>query len=251
MKKIRLTISLVSLFLVSTLIQSCNTDDDNTSYYAQLGTVSKTANTESSWIIKGDTYGNSLITNSQALIQTGTDSIGQRILCYFTCDNDNDMNNITLYNVYKVLTKKIDIVDDATDVNTEFGNNTINIVGANASDEHLNIYFEIQGYNVGAKHRISLVGLESSLPDKDGNINLQLCHNAFDDQQIENRNGYVSYTLESIPGFTDGTLKSVSISYKKNENESGTFKVKLKEKKSLKSTTFSSNMNSAHLQMIN
>ncbi len=220
MKKIRHFIFAAAVMALSPIMQSCLDDDDSTPYYSELGTViSNSENNKSQ--VKGDEYGISTITNRDILKSFKVDSVGQRMLYTFVEDKNNDKDrvdsevskqNIRIYDIYKVLTKKMNVLDKDTEEDI-YGDDPIAITAKYVSEAHLNIRFQVRGSNSNIRHRISLVGTPDAAPNADGVLNLEFRHNDEGDSPYEIKWGFVSFTLESIPGYTEGTLKKIILSY--------------------------------------
>ena len=219
MKKLKkLLLSLLLLLSVS-FIQSCSVDDNDINYITEFGTVSHLAQNDNEYYqFNGDHYGLSNLLNKNALKYTQTDSVGQRVLYTYCVEQENKNStipqnakqNIRIYDIYKILTKKMNTLDPSLE-NDDFGKDPIHINGMYISSEHLNIQFSIRRNSPNIAHRISLVGMEGVEPDENGVLNLDLRHNMFDDNPYHLNTGYVSYTLESIPGYNEGTLKKLII----------------------------------------
>ena len=68
-------------------------------------------------------------------------------------------------------------------------------------------------------HSISLLIAKDAQPDARGYLSAELRHDAADDLQLNANSGYVSFTLENMPGFKEGTLKGFKIKTKTIKNE--------------------------------
>ena len=225
MSKLKNLILSTVLIASATFIQSCS-DDENIEYITEIGTVSYISNNESEQTqVNGDYNGLSNILNKNALKYAQSDSVGQRILYTYIIEADNKSaalpqnakQSIKIYDIYKVLTKKMDTYNPDTQTDN-FGNDNISINWMYISSAHLNIQFTIRRSSSSIAHRISLVALEGSKPDENGVLHLELRHNKFNDDPYINNIGYVSYTLESIPGYKDGTLKKLIITCKNSDS---------------------------------
>ena len=56
-----------------------------------------------------------------------------------------------------------------------------------------------------------MVIAKDARPDAQGYLSAELRHDAAGDLQINANSGYVSFTLENMPGFKEGTLKGFKI----------------------------------------
>ncbi|WP_455673289.1 NigD1/NigD2 family lipoprotein [Phocaeicola sp.] len=236
MKKVKSIFFATALLVSSSFMQSCLDDNDNVPDFIELGTVIATSNGGSTEpIVEGDVYGKSYITNKNVLKDQEVDVEGQRILYRFiesktngTTDTNDDTKkqSISIFELYKVLTKPMDILaEDGDDV---YGDDPINILGAYASAEHLNIQYQLLMGDPDIKHRISLVGAPDTTPDAEGYITVDFRHNAEGDNGGVMRWAYVSYTLESLPGYKEGKLKGLNIRFNSIYGGTSTHKVAIK-----------------------
>ena len=120
--------------------------------------------------------------------------------------------------VNKVLTKEPVFVED-NDAK-DYGTDPIEISGQSISKAHLNLrYTFLNGGNHLIPHSISLLIAKDAQPDARGYLSAELRHDAADDLQLNANSGYVSFTLEHMPGFKEGTLKGFKIKTKTIKNE--------------------------------
>jgi hypothetical protein len=87
----------------------------------------------------------------------------------------------------------------------------------------------IIGFSLSIPHRISLVCKEGAEPDGNGNLEVEFRHNSNSDKPLDLKAGYVSYTLESIPGYNDGTLKKLTIVSKSFDSSSRKIEIKIND----------------------
>lgn len=217
-------------------MQSCLDDDsDYVPDFMELGTVISTSNDGTAEpVVEGDIYGKSHITNRSVLKDAGVDTEGQRIMYRFVeskssiaSDNDDPKQAISIFYIYKVLTKPMDVL--AAGEEDVYGNDPIRILGMYNSAKHLNIQYQIRIGDRDTKHRISLVAPPDAIPDKDGYLTVEFRHNAEGDTASEQVWGYVSYTLESLPGYKEGQLKGLNIRYKSGYGEDAIEKIAIKK----------------------
>lgn len=220
MKKVKNIFYAAILLISASFMQSCLDDNDYVPDFIELGTVTSTSNDGTTEpIVEGDIYGTSYITNKNVLKNSEADIEGQRIMYRFvesklnetTENSDAKKQSISIFELYKVLTKPMDVLTEGEE--DVYGDDPINIIGAYVSAKHLNIQFQMQNNDQEIKHRISLVGTPETAPDTDGYITVDFRHNAEGDMANNLSWGYVSYTLESLPGYKDGKLKGLNIKY--------------------------------------
>ncbi|MGL5273475.1 MAG: hypothetical protein ACRC8J_08355, partial [Phocaeicola sp.] len=231
------SILLASCIVTTVSLSSCLNDNENITYFTELGTVRVTSKEASLPVVEGDIYGKSTITNKSILSHYDADSIGQRIMYTFSEDKTTqDVSTdqvIRIYELYRVLTKPMDTLsEDEEDV---YGTDKVNIIGSYVSEEHLNIQFQVFANDRTIKHRISLVDTKGAYIDEKGFIHLEFRHNAEKDTQRELNWGFVSYTLASIPGYKEGTLKGFKIEYKSIYEGTVTKTIEMKSKEESKS----------------
>ena len=102
----------------------------------------------------------------------------------------------------------------------DYGTDPIEISGQSISKAHLNLrYTFLNGGNHLIPHSISLLIAKDAQPDARGYLSAELRHDAADDLQLNANSGYVSFTLENMPGFKEGTLKGFKIKTKTIKNE--------------------------------
>ncbi|MGL4851106.1 MAG: hypothetical protein ACRC3Z_00405 [Phocaeicola sp.] len=216
MKIEKMKISLFASFVATALtLSSCLNDGDATNYFTELGTVRVVASDANLAVVEGDVYGKSTITNSNVLSHYEANSEGQRIM--YTFSEDQTSQSVTtdqvirIYELYRVLTKPMDVLNAGEE--DVYGDDKVNIVSYYLSDEHLNIQFQLLAQDRTIKHRISLVDTEGAYVDEQGYLHLEFRHNAENDRPVQLNWGFVSYTLNSIPGYEEGVLKGFKISY--------------------------------------
>lgn len=228
------------IFFVSMLLlglpalQSCLDDDENAYLFTELGTVKQTSEDGSTEPkLEGDVYGTSYVANREALKRVEADSIGQRVLYYFIEEEGTGRKNngtkqyITIYDLYKVSTKPLETLP--ADGEDTFGHDPINILGAYVSNEHLNMQVQVRNEDKEIKHKISLVAAPGTTPDANGYIDVELRHSREGDGQGSIGWAWVSYTLESMPGYKEGTLKGLNITYYSIYDGKSTRKIEIKQ----------------------
>ena len=147
---------------------------------------------------------------------------GQRIFYTYTAipqsTGADSIPYITIMQVNKVLTKEPVFVED-NDAK-DYGTDPIEISGQSISKAHLNLrYTFLNGGNHLIPHSISLLIAKDAQPDARGYLSAELRHDAADDLQLNANSGHVSFTLENMPGFKEGTLKGFKIKTKTIKNE--------------------------------
>lgn len=224
-------ISILGICSLGIYMTSCLENEKYPELHSTMGTIT---NTETS-TIESDAYGTLIPTNPNIIKTYEADSIGQRVLLSISFPSeegikDNSGKEVTIYDLYKVLTKK---ADDTRNPECEpienFGEDVINITSAYISEEHLNIEFNINGNNETIPHRISLLLKEDTKIDDEGFINVELRHNKNSDYGNKLYWGVVSYTLSSIPEYNDTDFKGFKISYLSSDNTKSEITVKKQE----------------------
>ncbi|MGL5957335.1 MAG: hypothetical protein ACRCZZ_01840 [Phocaeicola sp.] len=207
--------ALFASFLTATLGFSSCLKEDNTPFFTEIGTVCVASSGNTLPVVDGDIYGKSTITNKEALSYYDADTVGQRIMYTFTEDETSQSVTtdqiIRIHELYRVLTKPMDTLKDGEE--DVYGDAKINIIKTYLSKEHLNIQFQIFTQDRTIKHRISLVDTKNAHIDEEGYIELEFRHNPGKDKESELNWGLVSYTLSSIPGYSDKKLKGFKIKY--------------------------------------
>lgn len=227
MKRFKTIIAIVTLIMMIPSMQSCLDDYDDNLYdisnsipvNAALATVVTPSKVPGEAIIESDNEGTAYVTNPEILTQNDANNKGQRIFyTYRGAESPNGNSNskapyIQITTLYKILTKDIDILkEEQEDV---FGDDVINYISYNIGKTHLTLQFQILGYDINIKHRISLVAKADAVPDSDGYLSVELRHNAEGDRQENlSSSSFVSFPLSSAPGYNEGTLKGFKIKYK-------------------------------------
>lgn len=208
--------------MIGMIFSSCINDEKYPELYPTMGTVTSLDKCS----INTDSYGIIIPKNPEILSMYDADSIGQRVIVNinFPDAESKSANNVngkevTIYEMYKVLTKK---ADDTRNENTEpidgFGNDVIKIESVEISEEHLNIEFFIYGNDETIPHRISLLLTENTIIDDEGLLEVELKHNNNSDYGNNLYWGVVSFTLSSIPEYSDNNFKGFKIVYRGKEN---------------------------------
>ena len=216
------TVGIICISILGTILQSCINNDNYPELYSTMGTV----NNLSDYSINSDLYGDVIPKNPDIIRSFDADSIGQRILVNINFPNAEDKDSkvntgkvVTIYDLYKVLTKKADDLRLNNDEDTEsFGNDVIQITNVNIGNEHLNIEFNISGSNETIPHRISLLLTENTQIDDEGLLEVELRHNKNSDNGDKLYWGIASFTLSSIPEYSDTNFKGFRIKYQSDTN---------------------------------
>lgn len=216
------TVGIICISILGTILQSCINNDNYPELYSTMGTV----NNLSDYSINSDLYGDVIPKNPDIIRSFDADSVGQRILVNINFpdaeDKDSKVNTgkeVTIYDLYKVLTKKADDLRLNNDEDTEsFGNDVIQITNVNIGNEHLNIEFNISGSNETIPHRISLLLTENTQIDDEGLLEVELRHNKNSDNGDKLYWGIASFTLSSIPEYSDTNFKGFRIKYQSDTN---------------------------------
>lgn len=199
-------------------------DEDDEVYEIDMATVHESDGVLS---LESDEYGNLPVSNSDILTHYKVNKEGQRILAYFQF-NDNDAqkgdNSVTIYDLYKVLTKKL--YEMPAEKEDSIGNDPIAVSKIYASRNHLNIFFTFLGSNSGIAHMLNLVTTEESQVDEEGLLEVEFRHNLEEDSEVYPQSGWVSFELSSIPGFTEGTTNGLKVKVSNGDGEEKTYKIK-------------------------
>ncbi len=216
------TVGIICISILGTILQSCINNDNYPELYSTMGTV----NNLSDYSINSDLYGDVIPKNPDIIRSFDADSVGQRILVNINFPDAEDKDSkvstgkeVTIYDLYKVLTKKADDLRLNNDEDTEsFGNDVIQITNVNIGNEHLNIEFNISGSNETIPHRISLLLTENTQIDDEGLLEVELRHNKNSDNGDKLYWGIASFTLSSIPEYSDTNFKGFRIKYQSDTN---------------------------------
>lgn len=210
-------------------LTSCTQEEDELIFqsggngtFSTLGTITNTARLT----VHSDSYGVLLPVNNDIFIQNKANTLGQRVLLeVLFLDNQQksdslEFKEVEVISLYKVLTKDANLLDPQTNetaVNDTFGTAPIVITSATLSPEHLNIQYEINGYDKNISHRISLLVAEDAQPDSQGLLPVTLRHHPETDWEINTFWGVVSFNLASIPQYSSPDFKGFRIYYKKKD----------------------------------
>jgi hypothetical protein len=213
-------------------MSSCLDNEKYPELHSTMGTITDIETPS----IESDSYGKLLPQNPDVIKMYDADSIGQRVLVSLSFPNAEEKNKedsgkeVTIYDFYKVLTKKAnDTRNQDSEPIENFGEDIINITSAYISKEHLNIEFNINGNNETIPHRISLLLTEETKIDDEGLVYVELRHNKNSDYGNKLYWGVVSYTLSSIPEYNDTDFKGFRISYMSSDNTKSEITVKKQE----------------------
>lgn len=213
--------------ILGTILPSCIDNDNYPELYPTMGTITDLTN----YSINSDSYGKLIPKNPDIISMYDADSIGQRVLVNINFPDSEDKNSkeetgkeVTIYEIYKVLTKKADDIRlPESEPADKFGNDAIEITSAIISEEHLNIEFNLYGNDATIPHRISLLLTENSQIDDEGLLEVELRHDNNSDNGDKIYWGIASFTLSSIPEYSDENFKGFKIVY--NNNNTSTIKV--------------------------
>jgi len=234
MKKLKFITWVLCLLTIPYFI-AC--DDDDEVYEVDMVTVHEN---DGNLSIESDCYGHLSITNSDILTHYKVNKEGQRIIAYFQFnENEVQKNNrsVRIYDLYKVLTKKL--YEMPVEKEDSIGNDPITVSSIYASHEHLNIFFTFLGSNSGIAHMLNLVTTEESQKDENGLLEVEFRHNLEEDNEIYPQSGWVSFELNSIPGYTEGTTKGLKVKVNNGDGEEKTYTVNLVSSKEDKSNKLS------------
>ena len=225
-------ISIIGFCSLGIYMSSCLENEKYPELHSTMGTIT---NIETH-TIESDSYGKLIPTNPNIIKMYDADSIGQRVLLSISfpteeeTSKENSGKEVTIYDFYKVLTKKAnDTRNQDSEPIENFGEDIINITSAYISKEHLNIEFNINGNNETIPHRISLLLTEETKIDDEGLVYVELRHNKNSDYGNKLYWGVVSYTLSSIPEYNDTDFKGFRISYMSSDNTKSEITVKKQE----------------------
>ena len=228
--------TLVGLLVIAlgSCFSSCLDDNEPLAIFPTLGTISST----SPITIESDSYGAIVPKNPSLVTSQQADSVGQRVLTNLYFDSDAEPQkggslSASILDIYKILTKPAeDLRNDDAPLADSFGNSPIQPTSLSLSKEHLNIQFNILGGNVVIPHRISLLLQPGTQLDVDGMMPVELRHDANGDSQTTFYWGIVSFTLNSIPEFSDPACKGIKVYYNSGANLKASMSVRKKTAKS-------------------
>lgn len=213
-------IRIICISIMGTILFSCNNSENYPELYSTMGTVTNL----SDYSIDSDIYGKLTPKNPNIINSFNADSIGQRVLININFPDEKDKDSkedsgkeVTIYDLYKVLTKKANDIRLTEENIDNFGNDNIKITNAYISNEHLNIEFNIEGNDETIPHRISLLLTENTQIDDEGLLEVELRHNNNSDYGNKHYWGVVSFTLSSIPEYNDEAFKGFRIKYQAEE----------------------------------
>ena len=217
MKTKHLIIGLLSLLALPTFV-ACD-DDDNFVYYTDMATVEKE---DGRWILQSDNCGELIPANPGLLATFDADNENQRIIAAFNfIDKDNRANyGVELYDLYRVVTKDVYLMPaNDEEKNDSIGNDPIYVKRIMTSPKHINFCFTVLGNNSDIKHFINLVAVgDNAQPDADGTLHVELRHNNEGDHPRFRQWGWAAFPLESIPGYSEGKTKRLSIKVNEGNN---------------------------------
>lgn len=218
MKLTKLFHGLLCLLALPTFI-ACD-DDGDLSYYTDMATVE---NRDGQWILQSDNCGTLIPDNTAILTEREADNENQRVIAAFNFfDKENRSNQgIELYDIYRILTKDVYQMPANDEAKADsIGNDPISIGKIITSPLHINIYFSIFGEHSDIKHFINLITVgENAEPDSDGTLHVEFRHNNEGDHPRIALPGWIAFPLESIPGYTEGKTKRLSIKVNEGNNK--------------------------------
>ena len=215
-------------------LTACLDDNEPLAIYPTLGTVSAT----NPITIESDSYGLILPKNPSIVTSQHADSVGQRVLTnlYFGSEprpQEGGKLSADILDLYKILTKSADDLRKPDAPNADsFGNSPIQPTSISLSKEHLNIQFNMLGGTEVIPHRISLLLTADTQLDENGLVPVVLRHNANGDSQSTIYWGVVSFTLSSIPEFSDPSCKGIKLCYNSGANLNASFVIRKGNSKS-------------------
>ncbi len=207
MKKQKMTfVALMILFLTMPMLQSCLDDWDNDydTLFA-IGTVK---------VIEGKDYyfaldeGSKLYPGDTTYVRNYALVDGQRAFVYFSELKEPVTGydyNAQIKHIENILTK--DIYFMPAEKNDSIGDDRINATDFWITGDYLNIKYQFYHSNdTEKKHMLNLVVNEASTSegDKADYVDLELRHNAFNDNQISLGTGLVSFKLDNITDLLAG-----------------------------------------------
>lgn len=216
MKTRNLIVGLLSLLALPTFV-AC--DDDNFTYYTDMATVE---NEDGRLLLQSDNCGELIPVNPGLLASFDADKDNQRIIAAFNfTDKDNRANyGVELYDIYRVLTKDVyRMPANDEEKNDSIGNDPIAIKRIMTSPKHINFYFTVYGNRSDIKHFINLITVgDNAEPDADGTLHVEFRHNNEGDHPRFVQWGWAAFPLESIPGYSEGKTKRLSIKVNEGNN---------------------------------
>lgn len=226
---IKHNITLACIFAL--MMVSCLDKDKYPELYPTMGTVSSLEN----YSICSDSYGRLIPSNPDLIRLNDADSVGQRVLLNINFPQksngqESDGKSVTIYDLYKVLTKDANDLRLADSEAVEsFGNDYIQITSSYISNKHLNIEFNVDGENETIPHRISLLLTENTQIDDEGLVEVVLRHNINSDYGNKLYWGVVSFTLSSIPECQNDNFKGFRIIFRNSDDSRNEIVVKKQE----------------------
>jgi hypothetical protein len=178
------------LIVLSSLIFIACDKDEDPQYFTVVGTVSKTVD---STIIVTDTDERLLVNNSGSAGSLDNDD---RVIIYFTVLDVTLPQGIDyvvdLYDVTKVLYKPV--IELTNEIADSIGNDPLVVRDIWIAKKYLNMNFSYYGNNM--THYVNLTRTPGTITND--TIDLEVRHNANDDQQAYTINGFVSFDIESL-----------------------------------------------------
>lgn len=217
MRTKNLLFGLMCLLALPTFV-ACDDDDDFT-YYTDMATVESL---DGRWVLQSDNCGQLIPANPGILNMCDADKENQRIIAAFNfIDEDNRSNNgIELYDIYRVLTKDLyQMPANDEEKADSIGNDPVYVRRITTSEKHINFYFSVMGDHTDLKHFINLITVGDDVqPDADGTLAVEFRHNNEGIHPRVTQWGWAAFPLESIPGYTEGKTKRLSIKVNEGNN---------------------------------
>lgn len=240
MKHIKEITGLFLLLIAVCITQACSDSydevdsliNDSGNYNANMAVIVNPSTLSGATLIDTDQNGYAYIANPKLLSDSKINQKGQRIFYTYSTTSQTASDGIpfiTVIKVNKVLTKAPEFLEDGN--TEEFGTDPIDIDGGSISKAHLNLSYTLLSGNHTIVHRISLLIDKDAKPDARGYLDVELRHSAEGDLPINANSGYVSFTLEDMPGFKEGSLKGFRIKTKTTKGGTTTVEVKKEQPK--------------------
>lgn len=250
MKILKRTVLLMLGVMIALLTPACTEtnveasgpiSNDVVAFNADLATVIQPGTVAGEVIIESDYNGTAYVVNPEILTRLDANHQGQRIFYTYreteapAGKEGTTARYIEILSLQKILTKEVDILKEGEE--DVYGHDPIYFSEYNIGPTHLTLEFQIFiGTGSTINHRISLVVNEGEEPDADGYVDVELRHNAEGDkQETISAASYVSFALDSVPGYKEGTLKGFRMAYTSINYEKETVTIGYYDSKSITS----------------
>lgn len=245
-------------------LSSCSSqgyDDDlsnvymngDVTYNVDLATVVIPGETPGQVMIESDDLGYMYVANPTVLTKHDANREGQRIFYSYRGTGSplglyDSRTYVFIIDLVKIRTKAIDVRSDSeADV---YGTDGIGIIGHSLSKKYLTLQYQIKMSDNNVAHRISLVVEDGAVPDEDGFLRMELCHDAAGDKPAEiSQPEYVSFLLASAPGYVDGSLRGLNIKYLTLDGEETWLKLAFEGSKSISQLSLPSGMSAGGIKV--